>query len=467
MKTAARIILSATVAAIVHWSLFHGLWIASCGIALLFGGLANSAWFFAASGCVLCYLPALLMGMILGRVQGTFRPEITAPLGAIASWALVLGYGSLPSLSNYWTADQSGVVPWLFNDWCLLIVSQDCSFCSRRASRWRLGVEWRQPQQEAKWLLILLVIFNAVVGVAALRYFLLPYIDHDEVEESHVIWALSQGVIPYRDIHNIHMPLLWMLAWPVMVWLPRTFEAVLALRSACALALIGSYLAGLLMLREILGTIDRVHALVLLLLILSVVPDFQLYMLRPDPFMTLGSAWAILAAVRMRRAPARYSFLCGIALGLAASFSIRLSWLCFLVPLVAVWECGRQRTLRPLWLVIPNGAGFALGILPVAIWIAYHGVFQSFWSWVVVGNAGSIYHPSGFQLLDMLFLKRFFTVLALLGGLSLLWTQWRAPRQAWPPGNGALVAPCWHGPCRLRIRCTSYSETSISPTRSL
>ena len=133
------------------------------------------------------------------------------------------------------------------------------------------------------------------------------------------------------------------------------------------------------------------------------------------------------------------------ALGLAASFSIRLSWLCFLVPLVAVWECGRQRTLRPLWLVIPNGAGFALGILPVAIWIAYHGVFQSFWSWVVVGNAGSIYHPSGFQLLDMLFLKRFFTVLALLGGLSLLWTQWRRPQTGLAArqrcaGSSALLA---------------------------
>ena len=81
-----------------------------------------------------------------------------------------------------------------------------------------------------------------------MRYFLLPYIDHDEVEESHVIRALSQGVIPYRDIHNIHMPLLWMLAWPVMVWLPRTFEAVLCCGVRVAFALIGSYLAGLLML---------------------------------------------------------------------------------------------------------------------------------------------------------------------------------------------------------------------------
>jgi hypothetical protein len=193
------------------------------------------------------------------------------------------------------------------------------------------------------------------------------------------------------------------------------------------------------MLREILGTIHRVPALVLLLLVLAVVPDFELWLFRPDPFMTLCSAWAILAVVCMRRAPARNSLLCGVALGLAASFSLRVSWLCFLVPLVSLWECWRQRTLRPLWLVIPNGAGFVLGILPVVLWLLYHGVFPSFWNWVIMANLGSMYNPFNAALLDSVFINRLFAASALLGGFWLLWGQWHAPKEAWSPTNGVLV----------------------------
>ena len=73
---------------------------------------------------------------------------------------------------------------------------------------------------------------------------------------------------------------------------------------------------------------------------------------------------------------------------------------------LGVW---RQRTLRPLWLVIPNAAGFVLGILPVAIWIACHGMFQSFWTWVVVGNGGLFDSPFNADLLDSAFANRLFS----------------------------------------------------------
>ena len=443
MKAAGRLILSTFVAGIVHLSVFQGLWIISCGISFLFVATTVSARYFTASGCVLCYLPALLTGILLERVKGSFRPSLTAPLGVMLSWALFLGFGVMGWPYAYWTADQNGVVPWLFDYWTI-----DHNFASllvlvTTGLTAALAVEWRQPQQEAKWLSILLLIFNLMLGVAAIRYSVLPHINVDEVEHIHVSWVLSQGIIPYRDIHQPHMPLLWMLTWPVMCWLPHTFEAVLALRSVCVPALIGSYIAGLLMLREIFGGLHRVHALLLLLFMLAVVPDFQLYMFRPDPFMTLCSAWGILAVVRMRRAPARYAFLCGIAFGLAAAFSIRLSWLCFLVPIVALWECVRERALRPLWLVLPNGAGFVLGILPVMIWIAYHGALRSFWTWVVLANSGSIHNPFAFQwqetLPETVIINKLLAAFAVLGGVTLLWSQWRGTKQAWSPANGVLA----------------------------
>jgi hypothetical protein len=279
-----------------------------------------------------------------------------------------------------------------------------------------------------------------VLAVVAAHYFFTPHINLDEIEHAHVIWGLSQGVIPYRDLHQPHMPLLWMLAWPLMNWLPWTAGGVLALRTASAAALVGSYLGGLLLLRELCGAVRGVHALLLLLLVLAVVPDFQLYMFRPDPFMTFFSVWAIVAAARMRRAPAQYSFLCGAALGVAASFSVRLSWLCFLVPLASLWECCRQRTLRPLWLVVPNAAGFLLGILPVAAWILAHGVLDKFWSWVITVNSGSIHIPFQYTEPETVLIHRLLAALAALGGVWLLCSQWRAAKQAWPPSSTVLIA---------------------------
>ena len=475
MKTAARILLSAALAAIVNLCAYELLRVVVYAVDPLFAGQTSSAWLFTISGCALCYLPALLTGMIVARLKELFRPTLTGPLGVMAFWAVLLGFGAIDWPYAFWTMDRHSLLPWLFNYWtsdhCFpsLFIFLSTGLVARLAADCKIG-----PQEEKRWLMASLVICNAALGLVVVRYFFLPYLDHDEVEQSHVLWLLSQGILPYRDIHQIHMPLLWMLAWPVMHWLPHTFEAVLTLRSLCAATLVGSYVAGLLILREILGTgcehrpkVGRGHgrpknvpvplaetkgtvpALVLLMLVLAVVPEFQFYLFRPDPFMILGAAWGMLAAVRMRRAPTWYSFWCGVAFGVAASFSIRLSWLCFLVPVVSLWECGRQRTLRPLWLVLPNGLGFACGILPVVVWIAYHGVFSPFWGWVVVGNAGSLYRPSGFQLLDLLFVKRFFATSALLGGLWLLGMQWgMRPRTRGRLPTPCWSQPCWHGRCR-------------------
>jgi hypothetical protein len=90
-------------------------------------------------------------------------------------------------------------------------------------------------------------------------------------------------------------------------------------------------------------------------------------------------------------------------------------------------------------LVIPNGAGFVLGILPVVIWLLYHGVFPSFWNWVIMANCGSVHNPFNADLLDTVFINRLLAASALLGGFWLLWGQWHAPKQAWSPTNGVLV----------------------------
>ena len=82
-----------------------------------------------------------------------------------------------------------------------------------------------------------------------------------------------------------------------------------------------------------------------------------------------------------------------------------------------------------------------MGVAPVVIWIAAHGVFQPFWTWVVLGNAShSSHNPFDSELLDALFVNRLLTVSALLGGIWLLWRDRHARKQAWSPINGLIVA---------------------------
>ncbi len=113
MKSAARAMLSAVVAAIVQLCAFELLRIVFYGTGWLFTRPTASAWFFAVGGCVPCYLPALLTGLILGRVKGLFRPSLTVPLGVMVFWAFFLGCGASANVSRAATSPSSGDD----NDW--------------------------------------------------------------------------------------------------------------------------------------------------------------------------------------------------------------------------------------------------------------------------------------------------------------------------------------------------------------
>ena len=300
--------------------------------------------------------------------------------------------------------------------------------------------------KSGRYLLVLLVLLNVVLGIAALRYVIQPTAFTDEVEHAHVLWALNQGIMPYEGIHQNHAPLLWMISAPIMAWLPKSAETMIALRGMSLLAFVGIYFTGLLVLREILGPIHPIGALVMLLLSLSVLPIFELYRYRSDPLMALFAALAILAAVRLRRAPLLYSVVSGIALGLAASSSPKMAPLCLLVPTLCLLQCYRWRTLRPLWLVVPNGVGFVVGLLPMVAWLCYHGLLDPFWQGVVAGN----HNCHGFNLLSSsdetlssLDNSKVITILAILGGLLVVPVRPvrpEGPKESWPPISGLLVA---------------------------
>ncbi|MEN6450557.1 MAG: hypothetical protein ABFC96_08710 [Thermoguttaceae bacterium] len=282
----------------------------------------------------------------------------------------------------------------------------------------------------------------AVIGIQA--YIDLPFvtksnIDADEVEHAHVIWALNQGIMPYRDIHQIHTPMLWIMMSPVMRCLPESVVAMIALRGLCALAFLGTYAVGLLVLREVNGALRWTHALVMLLLSLSIFFDFGFHQFRPDPFMTLCTALGILAAMRLRRAPRKNSFLCGLAFGFAVSLSPKMAPLCLLMPILCLLEWRQSRTLRPWGLVIPYGLGFVLGLAPAAMWLVGQGLFGDFRHWVLAHNVDrlNVFEYRTWQSIDR---GKFLTLLALAGALVMRRAKSTATAEPWKPSRCLFVA---------------------------
>ncbi len=280
---------------------------------------------------------------------------------------------------------------------------------------------------------VLLVFLLLLLGFCSAYHLYASKIDADEVEHEHVTWALGQDIMPYRDIHQIHMPLLWIVSSPIMGQLPENAQTMILMRGISLAAFIGVFLIGLLVLREIVGPIRSPQALVMLMLCLAVFVDYEFHRFRPDPPMTFFTACAILAAVRLRRNPPLYSMLSGAALGLAASFSPKMAPVCLLIPAVALLECRRLKTWRPLWLVLPNAMGFFLGILPVTAWLAYHGLIESFWMWTILNNS----HMLNFSdIATWQIVKdgnRLPILLAFFGSVLLLWRRQGETQESWSP----------------------------------
>lgn len=298
-----------------------------------------------------------------------------------------------------------------------------------------------------KSLFVVLLVLSILVGLGALRYFLQATFYNDEVEHAHVVWAFNQGILPYEGIHQNHTPALWVIAAPLLARLPEHALSMLVLRIFPLAACAGLCITGLFLLRELIGPLDRVRGLVMLLLLLSILMDFEFQRFRPDPLMALLVGLAILAAARLRRAPALYSLLSGIALGLAASFSPKMAPVCLLVPILCLQACYRARTLRPLWLVFPNAAGFFLGVLPMVAWLFYYGIFEGFWRSVVSNNCHAF--NVSMEMLRALGFTGLITTLAIVGGLLATAVRSNGPRPSWTPASAVVVGALLAWPIML------------------
>lgn len=297
------------------------------------------------------------------------------------------------------------------------------------------GSEW------PGWIVIL-VPFLILVTLLLLRVTFVPKFFGDEIEHAHISWSLSQEVLPYRDIHQIHMPMVWILTEPLFDVFPASADSLMVLRVLCCLAIVGTCWAAWLALDEILESPKPIHRATLLLSILAMAGYLHFCRFRPDPFMSMAVAWSLLAALRIRHDPWRHAFLTGAALGIAASFSTKMITICMIVPLMALLEVGRTRSWKPLLIGIPNLGGFVVAVIPVLIWPVYHDIVAEMIEWTVVHNSEMV----TFNARNLRYLLRadgalsIFMTLAVFGGLCLWIGARRRGASPWSPASGVLIA---------------------------
>jgi hypothetical protein len=90
-------------------------------------------------------------------------------------------------------------------------------------------------------------------------------------------------------------------------------------------------------------------------------------------------------------------------------------------------------------LVVPNAAGFVVGILPVVAWFLYYGLLYDFCDAITQGNRHAFNFLS-FEILRTLDFTEFFITLAILGGLLIVSIKPDGPKKSWPLARGLVVA---------------------------
>jgi hypothetical protein len=204
----------------------------------------------------------------------------------------------------------------------------------------------------------------------------------DEVEHAHAAWLLAHGYLPYRDFWDDHPPLHWLLMYPLMRWLPvgvylHDLVRVLAV-------LVSAVGAGLALFLAARVWREREVVLVAGLLLIGEIVFLDFFLLRGDLFANAATL-AALCLLATRRDAVGFGG-SGLLLGLAISFTPRHWVYLLLVPLFLWWA--REHYRGALRLALWHFLGVALGLAPLAAWLASKGLVAQCLFWVLRFHAG-------------------------------------------------------------------------------
>jgi hypothetical protein len=168
-----------------------------------------------------------------------------------------------------------------------------------------------------RWIVVGVLLLLLILRVVYARNFRL---DSDEGQHLHVVWGWTQGMLPYRDFFDNHMPLFHMLSAPIFHWLGVRPDIVVPMR----LLMSGLFAFNLWCVWRIGSQFFSASSAALGTLLVAFWPPFFFESLeyRPD---NLWSSFWLLALLLIAKGPTTRvrAFLVGLALGAAAAVSMK------------------------------------------------------------------------------------------------------------------------------------------------
>ncbi len=258
-------------------------------------------------------------------------------------------------------------------------------------------------------------------------------VDSDEPQHLHVVWAWTQGLLPYRDVFDNHTPLFQLLMSPLLALLGERADIVPLMRLAMipfyALALWAGWRIGCALWSR------RTAALATLLTAL-----FPFYFVLSAQFRTddlWSPLWVLAVLVGVTGAPGlRRMAASGLLAGLALAVSLKTTVLLIagaiaLALVLLIWRCSGRRLAAAS---STRGAiAFALAAaLPLAVFAAFftaEGAWAQTWYCTVQHNiVPGLGDWSGHRLAHAMRLSVFPALLLLSAGV--LWRTLRRTTDA-------------------------------------
>jgi hypothetical protein len=234
-----------------------------------------------------------------------------------------------------------------------------------------------------KFLIIILLIISVFL---LFRIAFLSNIDADEIEHTHISWLINNGQLPYKDIHQIHMPLIWISTAPLLKILPESSYTFLFLRALTILFFFLTVWIGGKILKEVFKTSKNDYLLYYYLLTFFFAIPTEFYKFRPDPFMTFFAITGVFILLKYYDNKKIIALISGILFGISLSFSLKVLPLVSLFPLITYNKIKKGKIIDFIILNISHYLGLIIGLSPSFIWIFSKGIFRDFYQWVIINN---------------------------------------------------------------------------------
>jgi hypothetical protein len=238
----------------------------------------------------------------------------------------------------------------------------------------------------------------AVAAAAVLRIVLLLHyrIDTDETQHLHVVWGWSQGLLPYRDFFDNHMPLFHILCVPLLRLAGERPETILLVR----FAMLPMFMAMVWLTYRITARIYAQRAAVWSTAIGCLAPQFFLSSVEFRTDILWATSWlAAIAILVCGPLTSRRFALAGLALGIAAATSAKTSMLAVSLAIAAAVTLAitRQQPISRSRIAKPALIFAAAALAPVvaiALYFFRLGIWDAFINCTVSHNIVASQHPA-------------------------------------------------------------------------